>query len=157
MLIYQIGQIIQMNLFMCILFIWISFTTFSSPHQKEIENFSSSSLAFSTNNFFINDALISSQPIIFLRFLRSSKHLTFLGMNEKFITLDRQGNLAFHSLYTIREKIVNLISHFQKDIFKKGYFLTNRIVVSDNQKWVICCGYSDNTFKIFDIENLMFL
>ncbi|KAJ5079919.1 beach domain-containing protein lvsc [Anaeramoeba ignava] len=89
--------------------------------------------------------------------------IKILGDFDKIITFDKERNIGKHKIslvypisnqpnfnFQTEEKIEEKIGvSFAKDFNN----FQECLAMDKNSKYIVCCGFYDNTFKIFDIEN----
>ncbi|KAJ5071298.1 beige/beach-related [Anaeramoeba ignava] len=106
---------------------------------------------------------ISSNPIIFTYFQETIDLMLVMGSVNKIVAIDKEGNIAKYTFYLndpnpknpkfvceIDKKIEAKIGvSFPEDFNNFQGFST----LIRNLKYLISCGFNDNSFKMIDIEN----
>eukprot|EP01156_Anaeramoeba_ignava_P023199 Anaeramoba_ignava/c21393_g5_i1.p1 GENE.c21393_g5_i1~~c21393_g5_i1.p1 ORF type:complete len:855 (+),score=236.78 c21393_g5_i1:631-3195(+) len=134
------------------------------PEKKPLQTASNWMTIFSKQKHTSYYRHVSSFPIIMTRFLKKKGQLSLRASLNKIITFDRQRTISTHILNTSVPKESKQPIEFELDpelgnkknigvSFASDIRPSSKILsCSKDGRFIICCGFCDDTLKIFETE-----
>eukprot|EP01156_Anaeramoeba_ignava_P006077 Anaeramoba_ignava/a347683_55.p1 GENE.a347683_55~~a347683_55.p1 ORF type:complete len:2217 (+),score=613.13 a347683_55:83-6733(+) len=144
---------------------------FTSQHSKRLSQRKINRVFFDWKDISQTKSLrsykleVSTTPIIFSGFFHMSNNVAFTGSSDKIITMDKERIIGNHRWVLVESKTSTAPFSIELDTALKtktsaGVSFAPDIrsfsgcaAIDCNARFIICCGFWDDTFKIFSIEN----
>ncbi|KAJ5066958.1 beige/beach-related [Anaeramoeba ignava] len=130
--------------------------------QKIVSFFGWKNILSSSKFIHLTKLGMHSNPVIFTIFQESGDALMILGSSDKIVTIDKEGIIQKHtfSLFDSNSKNQGFNCALEKKLkekielsFSKNFNnFQESIGIDTNSNCIICCGFSDNTFKFFQFD-----